>query len=69
MAEARHLAAPSGNNAQTSLLGFFAGIENYATHSIANIYKAYKAVLSFLLHIAIAKSLTNHAMPQSFHVT
>ena len=32
MAEARHLAAPSGNNAQTSLLGPFAEMENYDTH-------------------------------------
>jgi len=62
MAEARHPAAPSGNNAQTSLLGFFAGIENYTTHSIANIYNAYKAVLSFLLHIAIAKSFYRSTM-------
>ena len=53
MAEARHLAAPSGNNAQTSLLGFFTGIENYATHSITNTYKAYKAVLAFLLTLQL----------------
>jgi len=61
MAEARHLAAPSGNNAQTSVLDF-AGIEIYATHSITSIYKAYKAVLSFLLHIAIAKSFYRSIM-------
>jgi len=62
MAEARHPAAPSGNNAQTSVLDFFAGIEIYATHSITNIYKAYKAVLSFLLHIAIAKGFYRSIM-------
>ena len=54
MSKAKHLATPSGYNSQTSLLGFFAGIENYATQkgptsSITNTYKAAQiAALVFL---------------------
>ena len=43
MANARHLAMPSGNNAQTSLFGSFAEIATHKgpTHaSITNTYKA-----------------------------
>ena len=33
MAKARHLATPSGYNAETSLFGSFPDTENFATHN------------------------------------